>query len=177
MMENFHRLGLLCKAVTSEAIRTRVQMHTVNRDHREESEANSWCNQTQVWSFAAQQPINQGASFGRRNVFYAEELAIWGKGGLTSRDQFQGFFLLRCDNFLREKRSNNLGELRQEVRFFIIVPLNAGLLTFPVFFLGMLSWPRVQPEPVGSTCKFTKGKQGVESQSFFNYLILHSYFS
>lgn len=91
MMENFRRLGLLCKAVTFEATRTRVQMHTVNRDHREESEANSWCNQTQVRPFAVQQPINQRENFGRRNVLYAEELAIWGEGGLLFRDQFQRF--------------------------------------------------------------------------------------
>ena len=48
----------------------------------------------------------------------------------------------------------------------VIFPLSADRLTSPDPFLDTVL-------PTWSTCKFAKGKFGVESQLFFYYLLLH----
>lgn len=75
--------------------------------------------------------------------------------------------------------------VRWEVKFFIIFPLRADLLTSPdlPWDTVLLTWPSYNwmfscPHGLsGSTYKFTKQKLRVECQSSFNYLILHFYSS
>ena len=74
-------------------------------------------------------------------VFYSEKLAVWGGGGLVSREQLQRF-CLAITFFKGENGGENLSEsLRQKAGFCIILHcIQTGWLTFQV-----LSCPGVLP--------------------------------
>ena len=74
-------------------------------------------------------------------VFYSEKLAVWGGGGLVSREQLQRF-CLAITFFKGENGGKNLSEsLRQKAGFCIILHcIQTGWLTFQV-----LSCPGVLP--------------------------------
>ena len=82
-----------------------------------------------------------------------------------------------------KKRTQSQLIIRWEVKFFIIFPLHADLLTSPDLPWDTIlpTWPSCNwmfscPHGLyGSAYKFTKQKLRVEGQSSFNYLILHFY--
>ena len=121
----------------------------------------------------------------RRKVLYSEKPAIWGESKLMSRDQLQT--LCSAMTIFKGKKGKHSQLIMkaggQILRHFSIACRPAD---FSQSSLGhcLAAWSSCNwmfsclhglPVPVGSTCKFTKGKLGVESQSFFNYRILHSY--
>ena len=127
---------------------------------------------SQLWKLSPWKFIRRGPT-----VLYSEKLAIWRDGGLLSGDQLQRF-CSAINSFLKGNRKDCLSSsLGQEVIFFISFPLCANLLTSPDLWNAvLLTWSVcnwVSSCPHGPPA-ITEGKLGVESQSLFNYLILHS---
>ena len=124
------------------------------------------CNQIQVWPLATQQPINRGASFDREARYFIQKSRWSGETvGLYPENNSKDSAPWQ---FLKGKKG---------IPSQLIIKAGGHILHHFSITCRPADFSPSQDAvlPIWSAWKFTKGKLGVESQSFFNYLVFHPY--